>query len=69
MKPIVISTATPKNGPRQARRPTIAPTLPDAPASALKTMIRTSPDSSVRLAPIRLATTLEASIEIPVKAN
>jgi hypothetical protein len=41
----------------------------DAPAAALKAMIKTRPASSVRLAPIRLATTLETSIETPVKAK
>ena len=55
--------------PHPARSPTMAPMLFDAPASALKTMISASPPSSVRLEPMRLATALVTSIEIPVKAK
>ena len=40
-----------------------------APAAALKAMISTRPASSVRLAPMRLATTLETSIEMPVNGE
>jgi hypothetical protein len=55
--------------PQPARRPTIAPMPFDVPAVALKTMMRARPASSVRLAPIRLDTTLETSIDTPVNAK
>lgn len=55
--------------PQPARSPTIAPTLFDSPAKALKTTIRASPTSSVRFVPIRLATTPETSIASPVTAK
>jgi hypothetical protein len=55
--------------PQPARRPTIAPTLFDSPASVLNTTISTSPVSSVRFVPMRLATTLETSIDRPVNAK
>ena len=64
---VAMNSAFPR--PQPARSPTIAPTLFDAPAAALNAMIRTRPASSVRLAPIRLATALETSIEMPVIAK
>ena len=54
--------------PHPARKPTTAPTLSDEPASAANTMIRTRPDSSVRLAPIRLEITPVTSIATPMIA-
>ena len=64
---VAMNSALPR--PQPARRPTIAPMLFDAPASALKTTIRARPASSVRLAPMRLATALVTSIETPVTAK
>ena len=54
--------------PQPARKPTIAPTVLDDPASAEKTMISTRPESSVRLAPMRLETTPVISIATPMTA-
>ena len=54
--------------PHPARKPTTAPTLSDEPASAANTMIRTRPESSVRLAPIRLEITPVTSIATPMIA-
>jgi hypothetical protein len=62
---VAMKSAFPR--PQPARRPTIAPMLFEAPAAALKAMMR--PATSVRLAPMRLATTLETSIEMPVNAK
>ena len=64
---VAMNSAFPR--PQPARSPTIAATLFDAPAAALKATIRTKPTSSVRLAPMRLATALETSIEMPVNAK
>ena len=46
----------------------MAPIESESPASAEKTMIRARPDSSVRLAPIRLDTTPVTSIATPITA-
>jgi hypothetical protein len=52
--------------PQPARKPTIPEIPPDAPASALKTTIRTRPAISVRFAPIRLDTQPVTSIATAV---
>ena len=54
--------------PQPARKPMMAPTELDEPASAAKTMISTSPESRVRLGPIRLETTPVTSIATPMIA-
>ena len=64
---VAMNSALPS--PQPARRPTIAPMLFDAPASAENTMMSASPARSVRFAPIRLATALVTSIETPVTAK
>ncbi len=46
----------------------MAPTVSDAPASAENTMISSSPESSVRLAPIRVETTPVTSMATPITA-
>jgi hypothetical protein len=64
---VAMNSALPR--PQPARSPTMAPMLFEAPASALKAMMSSRPASSVRLAPIRLATALVTSIEMPVNAK
>jgi hypothetical protein len=64
---VAMNSALPR--PQPARRPTIAPMLFDAPASALKMTTSARPPRSVRLAPMRLATALVTSIEMPVNAK
>jgi hypothetical protein len=64
---VAMNSALPR--PHPARRPTIAPMLSEAPARALNAMISSRPPSSVRLVPIRLATALVTSIEMPVNAK
>ena len=64
---VAMNSALPR--PQPARKPTISPTLPDAPASALNTTTSASPASSVRRGPIRLETQPVTSIEMPVNAK
>ena len=54
--------------PHPARKPITAPTDPDEPASAAKTMMSTRPESRVRFAPIRLETTPVTSMATPLTA-
>ena len=54
--------------PHPARKPTMAPTELDEPASPANTMISDSPESRVRLGPIRLDTTPVTSIATPMMA-
>ena len=54
--------------PQPARKPTIWPTVLDIPARAEKTMISTSPEISVRFAPMRLETKPVISIATPITA-
>ena len=63
---VAMKSALPR--PQPARKPTMPPTESDEPASAEKMMIRTSPRSSVRLAPIRLETTPVMSMATPITA-
>ncbi len=55
--------------PHPARKPTIAPTDPEAPASVLNVTIRARPASRVRFAPNRLLTTPVTSMATPVIAK
>ena len=57
---VAMKSALPR--PQPARKPTIWLMVFDDPASALKTTMSASPMSSVRFAPIRLATTPVTSI-------
>ncbi len=63
---VAMKSALPR--PQPARKPTMAPTVSEAPARAEKTMISTSPRSSVRLAPMREDTTPVISIATPMTA-
>jgi hypothetical protein len=63
---VAMNSALPS--PQPARKPTIAPTVSDDPASAEKTMISARPASRVRLAPMRLETTPVTSIATPMTA-
>ena len=63
---VAMNSALPR--PQPARKPTIAPIVLDDPARAENAMISTRPDSSVRLAPIRLETNPVISIATPVTA-
>ncbi len=63
---VAMNSALPS--PQPARKPTMAPTVSEDPASAEKTMISASPDSRVRLAPMRLETTPVTSIATPMTA-
>ncbi|MEI2651720.1 MAG: hypothetical protein V9G12_06110 [Microthrixaceae bacterium] len=63
-----VATKSALPSPQPARKPTTAPTLSDIPARPANTMMRTRPESSVRLGPIRLETTPVTSIETPMTA-
>ena len=61
---VAMNSALPR--PHPARKPMISLTLPDAPARAANTTMRTRPVMSVRLAPIRLDTQPVTSIATAV---
>ena len=61
---VAMNSALPR--PQPARKPTMPPMLPEAPASAANTTISTRPAISVRLAPIRLDTQPVTSIATAV---
>ena len=63
---VATNSALPR--PQPARKPTIAPTEFEDPASAANTMISTRPESRVRLGPMRLETTPVTSIAMPMIA-
>ena len=63
-----VATNSALPSPQPARNATMALTESDAPASAANTMISTSPESRVRLAPMRLDTTPVTSIARPMIA-
>jgi hypothetical protein len=54
--------------PQRARHPTMPMTVSDDPASAAPAMMTTRPISSVRLAPMRLATAPVTSMATPITA-
>ena len=64
---VAMKSALPR--PQPARKPTISGIDPDAPASALNTITRTSPASSVLRGPMRLETNPVTSIDTPVTAK
>lgn len=61
---VAMNRALPR--PQPARKPTMPPIEPEAPASAENTTISTRPMTSVRLAPIRLETHPTTSIATAV---
>ena len=63
---VAMNSALPS--PQSARQPTISATVSDIPARPAPAMMITRPSSSVRLGPIRLATTPLISIATPITA-
>jgi hypothetical protein len=63
---VAMNSALPR--PQSARQPTISATVSDMPARPAPAMITSRPSSSVRLGPIRLATTPVMSIATPITA-
>ena len=63
---VAMNNALPR--PQSARQPTISSTVSDMPARPAPAMMISRPSSSVRLGPIRLATTPVMSIATPITA-
>ena len=63
---VAMNKALPR--PHSARQPTMPITVSDMPASPAPAMMTTRPSSSVRLGPIRLATTPVTSMATPITA-
>ena len=63
---VAMNNALPR--PQSARQPTIPSTLSDMPARPAPAMMISRPSNSVRLGPIRLATTPVMSMATPITA-
>ena len=63
---VAMNSALPR--PHSARQPTISATVSDMPARPAPAMMISRPSSSVRLGPIRLATTPVMSMATPITA-